>query len=192
MTATLGSMADAMTEDEFLERENAADRKHEFINGQMVAMSGASFRHVAIVTNLVAAMHSRLRGGPCRALSTDLRVNVPATGLYTYPDVLVICGPIDRHPKDSKTARNPSVIVEVLSDSTEAYDRGAKFAHYRSIPSLRSYLLVDQHEPHVERFDRLDDGDWRMHEAVGLEGTIEIPTLQVTIPMRELYEDLPE
>jgi Uma2 family endonuclease len=131
----------------------------------------------------------RLRGGPCRSFATDLRVHVPATGLFTYPDVAVVCGVIERFEKDAATILNPSVIVEVLSESTEAYDRGAKFAHYRSIPSLRSYVLVDHAALRVERFDRLDDADWRLHEATE---DVELPSLSIAIPLAEIFESLPE
>src|SRR5947209_4150471 len=136
-----------MTEDEYLARERVASSKSELVNGQAVAMAGASPRHNAIVRNLLLALGSRLRGKPCQPYPSDLRVHVPATGLYAYPDVTIVCAPIEHHPKDEATVMNPRVIIEVLSAGTEAFDRGAKFAHYRSIASLRTYVLVGGEEP---------------------------------------------
>lgn len=183
-TARLG-FVDA---DAFLALERDAATRHELVNGRVVAMAGASPRHVAVVSNLVAALHVRLRGSPCRSFATDLRVHVPATGLFTYPDVAVVCGDIERFEKDTATILNPTVIVEVLSESTEAYDRGAKFAHYRSITSLRSYVLADPATLRVERFDRLDDADWRLHEAAV---TLDLPSLAIALPLAEIFENLP-
>lgn len=191
VTATLSEMEPRLSEDEFLKRERLADEKHELLNGKMIAMAGASPRHVKLSTNLLIALGSRLRGCACAAYGSDLRVHIPATGLYTYPDLTVICGPITRHEKDAATVLNPTVIVEVLSESTEAYDRGAKFGHYRSIGVLRSYVLVDQREPHIERYDRMDDGDWRLHDVDGLGLELALPCIGVTVPLAEVYENLP-
>lgn len=122
-----------VTADEYLARERTATEKSELVNGVMVAMAGASKRHNAIVANLLIALGNRLRGTPCRPYPSDMRVHVPATGLFTYPDVTIFCGSPESLNKDSETFLNPRVIIEVLSDKTEAFDRGAKFAHYRSI-----------------------------------------------------------
>src|SRR5262249_34702941 len=103
-----------------------------------------------------------------------------------------VCGAIERAPRDAETILNPRILIEVLSPSTEAYDRGAKFAHYRSIPTLRSYVLVDHGDLRVERFDRLDDADWRLHEAVGIDATIELPALSISVPLAEIFENLPD
>ncbi len=179
-----------VTEDEYLARERSAETKHELINGQMVAMAGARPRHNAIVANLVVALGARLRGSGCRPLGSDQRIYVPATGLYTYPDVSIVCGEPALHPKDDLTITNPRVLFEVLSEGTEAYDRGAKFGHYRSIASLETYVMVTQGEARAERYDRLQEG-WHLVEAVGGDAVLELRTVQISIPLSELYVDLP-
>jgi Uma2 family endonuclease len=179
-----------VSEDEYLARERVAETKHELIHGQMVAMAGGSIRHNAMVANLVAALHARLRGKGCLTLPSDQRTHVPATGLYTYPDVTIICGDPQRHRKDSETILNPRVLVEVLSKSTEGYDRGAKFAHYRSIESLQTYLMINLDEPRVERYER-GEGVWTLHDVVGEEAILELPALGISVSLGELYGDLP-
>lgn len=179
-----------VSEDEYLARERAAETKHELIHGQIVAMAGASIRHNAMVANVVTALHARLRGKGCYTLPSDQRTHVPATGLYTYPDVSVICGDPERHRKDSETVLNPRVLVEVLSKSTEGYDRGAKFAHYRSIESLQTYVMINLEEPRVERYER-GEGVWTLHDTFGDDATLELPALGISVPLRELYVDLP-
>ena len=141
-----------VSEDEYLALERKSETKHELINGVIVAMAGASYEHNTTAANLLVALGMRLRGRPCRPLGSDQRIHIPATGLYTYPDVSVVCGKPEFHSKDRDTLLNPRVIIEVLSDSTEAYDRGAKFAHYRGIPSLAEYALAAQDEPMIEFF----------------------------------------
>jgi Uma2 family endonuclease len=180
-----------MTGEEYLDRERAAVSKSELVNGQMIAMAGVSPRHNGIVRNLLIALGTRLRGKSCQPYPSDLRVHVPATGLYTYPDVTVACGPLEHHPKDTATILNPRVLIEVLSDRTEAFDRGAKFAHYRSIASLSTYVLVSSDEARVEWYVRGDDGVFGLHEAVGSSATMALDALAVTIPIAELYADLP-
>ncbi|MCA9558070.1 MAG: Uma2 family endonuclease, partial [Myxococcales bacterium] len=143
-----------LSEAEYLARERLADTKHEYVNGVAVAMAGGSPRHNVIATNIAGELRARLRGQPCRPTNSDQRVHVAHTGLYTYPDVTVICGQPETHPEDRNTLCNPRVIFEVLSTSTEAYDRGAKFRHYRRSESLAEYVLVSQHERLVEHFRR--------------------------------------
>jgi Uma2 family endonuclease len=121
-----------------------------------------------------------------------MRVHVPATGLFTYPDVTIFCGSPESLKKDGETFVNPRVIVEVLSDKTEAYDRGAKFAHYRSIASLQTYVLVSQHEPRVEWYEREADGGFKLHEAVGDDALVQLTQIPVSFPLSEIYADLPE
>jgi Uma2 family endonuclease len=181
-----------VSDDEYLALERAASDKHELVNGRVMAMSGATPRHNAIVLNVASGLLGLLRGKGCRPLASDQRVHVPATGLYTYPDVIVVCGSLELHPRDSMTVVNPRVIVEVLSATTEAYDRGAKFAHYRSIVSLQTYVMLSPDEPRVERYERGDAGLWVLHEAVGLEASLELPALAVTLALRDLYADLPD
>lgn len=139
--------------------------KHEFLDGYVWAMAGGTLEHAQLAANLIGELRARLQGGPCKMFTADARVRVVATGLATYPDITVICGPIERDPEDANTATNPTVIVEVLSDSSEAYDRGDKFAHYRRIPSLRAYILVSQREPRVEVYRRNADETWTLEDA---------------------------
>jgi Uma2 family endonuclease len=179
-----------VTADEYLARERVSDTKHELVNGVVVAMAGASPRHVAIAGNVTGALRDLLRAGPCLVLPVDLRVAVEATGLYTYPDVTVVCDRPRFDPKDENTLTNPLVIVEVLSDSTEAYDRGAKFAHYQSVPSLAEYLLVAQAERRVEHFRRLESGQWLLTVYQGDDATVTLPALSAELPLREIYMKL--
>jgi Uma2 family endonuclease len=180
-----------VTEDEYLARERLATEKSELVNGQIIAMSGASKRHNAIVANLLVALGTRLRGKTCRPYPSDMRVHVPATGLFTYPDVTIFCGSPESLKKDGETFVSPRAIVEVLSDKTEAYDRGAKFAHYRSIASLQTYVLVSQHEARVEWYEREPDG-FKLHEAVGDDAVVDLTQIPISFPLSEVYADLPE
>jgi Uma2 family endonuclease len=150
---------------EYLAMEAASDTKHEYVNGEIFAMAGGTIEHGRLAARVSALLDTLLAGRPCAPLNSDVRVRVLATGLATYPDVSVVCGSIERDPEDEHSVTNPVVIVEVLSDSTEAYDRGEKFAHYRRIPSLRDYLLVSQHKPRIEHYRRNDDGTWTFREV---------------------------
>ena len=181
-----------ITDEEYLERERAAETKSELVHGQMIARAGVSPRHNALVRNVLVALATRLRGKPCQPYPSDLRIHVPATGLYTYPDVTVVCAPIEHHPQDAATILNPRVLVEVLSERTEAFDRGAKFAHYRSIASLHTYVLVSSDEPRVEWYVRGDDGVFSLHEAVGASATMHLAAIEVAVPLTEIFADLPE
>jgi Uma2 family endonuclease len=180
--------AQRLTEDEYLERERRGDAKHELVHGVVVAMAGASPRHNAIAGNLIGALKLRLRGRGCLVLPSDQRVHVEATGLFTYPDVTVVCERPRFHPKDADTLINPKVLVEILSASTEAYDRGAKFAHYQSIGSLEEYVLVTQVGERVEHFRRLESGQWLLTVAEGDAAVLRLPGLGIEIPLAELYE----
>lgn len=176
-----------LTEGEYLEIERAADFKSEFFEGEMFAMSGGTLQHSLIATNLAGEFRNRLRGGHCIPFNSDLRVKVAATGLLTYPDLSVICGPPEFIPGTDDTVLNPTVLVEVLSDSTEAYDRGKKFEHYRQLKTLREYLLVSQKEPRIEQFIRQADSRWLLNEAAGLDAMLELPSLRVTVSLAEVF-----
>ena len=179
-----------LTEGEFLALERAAPFKSEFFGGEMFAMAGATPMHSLIGTNVGTEFSLRLKGRPCVAFNADLRVKVEETGLLTYPDLSVICGAMQFAEDTDDTVTNPSVLVEVLSDSTQSYDRGTKFDHYKKIPSLREYLLVRQHEPSVELFIRQQNGDWLLRQATGLEATLTIPSLEITISLAEIYANV--
>ncbi|MBE0544443.1 MAG: Uma2 family endonuclease [Verrucomicrobia bacterium] len=176
-----------LTEAEYLAIERAAEFKSEFFDGEMFAMAGGSPMHSLIATNLAREVGNRLKGRPCVPFNSDLRLKIMATGLHTYPDLSVVCGPLEFADQEEDTIINPTLLAEVLSDSTEGYDRGKKFEHYRQIPTLREYLLVSQKEPRIEQFVRGDDGEWRLREAAGMEAEIQLPSLQITLPLAEVF-----
>jgi Uma2 family endonuclease len=177
----------ALTEAEYLQIERAAEFKSEFFAGEMFAMAGGTARHSLIAANLIRELGNRLGSGRCAAYNADLRLKVEATGLLTYPDLSVICDPLRFAAGTDDTVVNPTVLVEVLSDSTEAYDRGKKFEHYRQIPTLREYLLVSQREPRIEQFIRQPDGLWRLQEASGLDASLKLPSLKITISLAQVF-----
>lgn len=164
------------------------DLRHEYLNGQITAMGGASREHNLIVGNVFASLHTQLRGRGYEVYSNDMRIHIPATGLYTYPDIAALCGEPMFEGDQFDTLLNPSVIIEVLSASTEAYDRGAKFAHYRSVESLQAYVLIAQDRPHIELFERGTDGRWVLSEAKGLTGRLELESLGCVLDLSEVYE----
>jgi Uma2 family endonuclease len=174
-----------VTEDEYLERERQAETKSELISGEIVAMAGGSPKHNAIATNVARVLGNRLEGRRCIVFNSDQRVHIPATGLYTYPDVSVACDGPKFHPKDRNTLVNPKVIVEVLSDATEAYDRSAKFSHYRSLPSFEEYVLVWQAEERVEHYRKIEPRQWLMTEHLGQDASVRV--LDFDVPLREIY-----
>jgi Uma2 family endonuclease len=179
-----------VTEDEYLEHELRSEAKHELLHGVIVAMAGASREHNAIAGNIVAALGALLKGRRCLVFPSDQRVHVEATGLFTYPDVTVACDELRFHPKNRDTLLNPRVIASVLSDSTEAYDRGAKFAHYRSIPSLLEYVLVSQDEHRIEHYRRLESGQWVLTVYEGDAAAAELPALGCTLSLAAVYDKL--
>jgi Uma2 family endonuclease len=175
------------TPEEYLALERQAEYKSEYLDGQIYAMTGASRQHNRIVLNAGAALHGRLRGGPCEAFVNDMRVKVSPTGLYTYPDIAVVCGEARFEDRELDTLLNPAVVFEVLSDSTEKYDRGEKFVHYRRQESLAEYVLVAQSRIRVEHFQR--EGDrWMLSEVNGPDSTLRLNTVGCEISLRDLYE----
>jgi Uma2 family endonuclease len=178
------------TIEEYLARERVASHKSEYYRGQIFAMSGGTPRHNTISVNMLASLRGRLRGTPCRPYNSDQRIRIPANGLSTYPDVSVVCGELQLDSQDRDAIVNPRVIFEVLSQSTESYDRGKKFDLYRQLEPLREYILVAQDEPHVERFVRQEDGAWLLSVFKGLEAVLELSTLACVLPLSEIYEDV--
>ena len=154
-----------LTYEEYLTLERASEQRHEFCDGEIFAMAGGSPEHSALAARVIVQLGTQLRGQPCQVYTSDLRVRVQATGLTTYPDVTVVCGPLERDEEDPHAIVNPVVLVEVSSLGTEAYDRNEKFAHYRRIPSLRAYVLVSQREPRIEVYRRNGDGSWALDDA---------------------------
>ncbi len=183
----LPDQAHRMTESEYLAVERQAEFKSEFFDGEIFAMAGGTPMHSLIATNLAREFGNRLKGTPCVAFNSDLRLKVEATGLCTYPDLSVVCGPLRFADEQKDTLTNPTVIVEVLSESTEGYDRGNKFYHYRQIPTLREYLLVGQSSPRIEQFIRTKSGQWLMAEATGLEAALSLPSLKITLALGEIF-----
>lgn len=152
------------TPEEYLAWEREQPTRHELHDGEVFAMAGASFEHNQIVINVGAELRAALRDRPCRVCASDLRVKVPATGLYTYPDASVVCGRAELEDKHLDTLLNPVVLIEVLSESTADYDRGTKFTHYRTIPSFRDYVLVSSDRILIEHHARNPDGSWTLRE----------------------------
>lgn len=178
-----------MTPEAYLAFERAQlDAKHEFLNGDVIAMAGASRQHNRIVTNLVVSLGSQLRGRPCDVYSSDMRVKIPTTGLYTYPDVIAMCHDPQFEDEALDTLLNPSVIIEVLSPSTEAYDRGIKFAHYRSIDAMQIYILIAQDKPQVEIFRRQGKRDWLLSVVEGLDARVSLESIGCELALAEVYE----
>jgi Uma2 family endonuclease len=179
--------ASFITPERYLELERAAEIKSEYYRGEVFAMAGASLTHTIIVTNLIAEFRDQLRKQDCTAHASDARLAVETDGLYTYPDVMVICGKpafIDAH---LDTVINPIVIVEVLSKSTSSYDRGQKFESYRAIPSLLEYLTVAQDRPRVEHYARQSDNSWVLRE-IDAGGSIPLQCIAVELSLDDIYE----
>ena len=177
-----------ITAADYLALERQADAKSEYLNGSIYAMSGASRSHNRITFNLARRIGNQLGGRRCEGYVNDLRVKVSPTGLYTYPDVVVVCGEPRFEDQHVDTLLNPTVIIEVLSDSTEAYDRGEKFAHYRALDSLTDYLLVAQDQPRIEHFRRQPDGQWLYSAADGLDSQVAIANIGCVLQLAEVYE----
>lgn len=173
---------------DYLAAEQASDLRHEYLRGAIIAMAGGTPEHAALALAVGAELRALLRGKPCRVYGPDLRVRIDATDLSTYPDATVVCGTPRFSVMDPHAIVNPALIVEVLSDSTEAYDRGQKFAHYRRLDSLREFLLVSQRETRLELFRRADDGSWRLVEAEKGE-SLSIDSLNVTLRTDDVYSD---
>ena len=174
---------------EYLEQERTSDVKHELVNGEIFAMAGGTPEHGQLALSIAIALGPQLRDRPCAQYSSDVRVRVLATDLATYPDLSVVRGGLQRDPADSNSIINPIVLIEVLSDSTERYDRGEKFAHYRRIPSLREYVLVSQHEPRIEVFRRNEDGKtWMLHIAEASESAT-LTSIGCVLNVDDIYAD---
>lgn len=175
------------TPEHYLALERRAKHRSEYINGSILAMAGASRQHNLIAGNVFGELRAQLRGRPCEAYINDMRVKISATGLYTYPDVAALCGEPDFEDVHVDTLLNPSVIVEVLSESPEAYDRGEKFAHYRRLESLREYILIAQDKVRVEHYVRQGD-QWVLSEANALTSTIHLSSIDCELALRDIYE----
>jgi Uma2 family endonuclease len=175
---------------EYLALEEKAEQKHEYHAGEILAMSGGTFEHSLVSANVIREMGNRLKGKPCRALESNMRVRVELADRYFYPDIAVVCGGPEFDPEDRNhtTIINPRVLVEVLSDSTEGYDRGEKFQMYRMLESLQEYIVIAQRQPHAEAYLRQGDGTWSLAPCDGIESTLRLRSLRIEIPMSEIYD----
>jgi Uma2 family endonuclease len=175
------------TAEEYLTLERSASCKSEFHDGQIFAMTGASRKHNLVSGNIYRELSLQLKSRPCEAYINDMRVKATETRSYHYPDIVVVCGTPAFEDAQVDTLLNPTLLIEVLSPSTEAYDRGGKFAHYRKIPTLCEYLLVTQDQPSIERYVR--EGDvWILTEAVGFETSIPLESIECVLSLREVYD----
>ena len=183
LTTTRSSIAD------YLRLEATATQRHEYRDGQVIAMAGGSPTHSLIIANVIRELGNKLEGKPCRVYDSNLRVRIPRTPLYTYPDASVICGQaiFDADDTSQTTATNPRLIVEVLSSSTAADDRGDKFQRYLSLESLQEYVLVSQDRARVETFTRLDDGTWRFAYMTDLAKQVKLSSVDVEASMSKIY-----
>lgn len=181
----------AYTLEEYFELELAAEEKYEFWNGEVFCMSGASLAHNQIAINIGGEARAQLRERGCRVFPSDLRVKVPAYPPYRYPDLTALCGqPEIERVGGLDVLTNPALIVEVLSSSTEAFDRGDKFTYYKSIASFSEYLLVAQHRPHVSQFVRQENGVWSFMEFNDLAESVRCASVPCVLALNEIYRDV--
>jgi Uma2 family endonuclease len=182
-----------MTYAEYDAFEAGSDRKHEYIRGEVfevLDMAGATPRHGALISSTITELRVRLRGRPCQVFDSSARVRIDATDTDTYPDITVVCGRRQHPVGQPNTTLNPSLLVEVLSPSIEAWDRGGKFAHYRQLPSLQHYVMVSQEEQRVEVYTRQPDGAWMLQEASA--GHVQLERLGIELSVDEIYAVAPD
>lgn len=177
-----------LTEDEYLVFERASQTKHEYYDGVIYAMTGGKEPHNLIAGNAHASLHAQLRRKPCRVYQSDMRVKIVQTGLNTYPDVLVICGQPQFTDAVHDAVINPIVIIEVLSASTERYDRGMKFQNYQTIATLQDYILISQDQHRVEHFSRQENNRWLLQLALGIDAQINIQSIDCILTLADVYE----
>jgi Uma2 family endonuclease len=179
-----------MTEAEYLAFDRESETKHEFIDGQVYAMSGASPNHNWIAGSTYASLYSQMRGRPCKVGPSDLKIHMPATGSFVYPDISIVCDEPEYGGEQSDMLLNPVVVIEVLSPSTEHHDRNVKFHHYWTIPTLKAVVFIAQDEARVERYNREGSNAWQMTIARGLDASMELPSIGCTLPLAEVYEEV--
>lgn len=173
---------------DYLAFERGSEFRHEFYRGEVFQISGASREHNIIVFNLANQIGSQLRGKDCEGYANDMRVHTPVTGIYTYPDLVIVCGEPKFLDSEFDTLLNPVVLIEVLSPTTADYDRGKKFWHYQSIESLREYLLIAQDEVKIEHLIKQSDGRWAVSEYASIDAKIELPSIEIALETSEIYE----
>lgn len=183
----LAQPKDTFSPDDYLAWEQTQDGRNEYIDGEVFAMSGASDAHGTTAGNLFAALHAHTRGTPCRPFIADMKVRIDSANSFFYPDILVTCDPRDRGPEASHVKQHPTLVVEVLSPSTEAYDRGNKFAAYRQLASLQEYVLIGPEERRIEVFRRDSSGHWVLYPFDASE-TLELTSVDFRCPVAEVFE----
>ena len=176
-----------LSAEEYLEAERKATEKHELMNGKIITMQGASLRHNRITGNLIAEIGSFLKNKTCEVFPSDLRVNIPSTNSFCYPDLTIVCGKPELLDEHFDNLLNPSVIIEVLSPSTESYDRGNKFFTYQQIPALKEYILVDSSAISIQTIVKKDDGLWKFESVSGLSAVLHISTIDQQILLSDIY-----
>lgn len=176
--------------EDYLVMERASQEKHEYFKGDIFAMSGASWEHNVIAKNISTIILPFLKGSPCDMFGSDLRIHIPENTLYTYPDFSIICGKPEVTDKEKDTAVKPSVIIEILSKSTKDYDRGSKFMLYRSIKTLKEYITIDSLSFSVEIFTRQENNTWLLSEFKQLSDSFVISTINLTLQLKDVYEDV--
>ena len=177
-----------LTVDDYLARERSSDTKHEYYAGEIYALAGGSEPHNLIAGNVLASLHAQVRRSPCMVYPSDMRIKIPRTTLYTYADVTIVCGQPQFEDDQRDILLNPTVVVEVLSPSTENYDRGKKFQNYRTLPSVHEYLLIAQDSYHIEHYVRQPDNQWLMSEFDALEATLTLPSIECALALADIYE----
>ncbi|MFO1352206.1 MAG: Uma2 family endonuclease [Gammaproteobacteria bacterium] len=177
-----------LSPEDYLALERSSEQRHSYFRGEMFAIGGASPRHNRIVMNTSALLWQQFRKRPCQVYTSDMRVKVNASGLYTYPDIVAICGEERYDDQRQDTLINPLLIIEVLSESTEAYDRGDKFGHYQKLESLQEYILVSQSNPKIECFTRQTDNTWLYVSIMGLDAILRLATIECELRLTEVYE----
>jgi Uma2 family endonuclease len=179
-----------MTVEEYFQLEEASPEKHEYVQGGVYAMSGASFVHNQIVSNTIVEIGNYLKDKNCRVYGSDLKIHVKTESAFVYPDLSIICDGAQFLEGRNDIVTNPSVIIEVLSESTEAYDRGKKFMLYRQIPSLKEYIIIASAWLSVERFSKNEHGVWELNEYNDLENAVLMQTIHFTLPLKNIYRDV--
>jgi Uma2 family endonuclease len=177
-----------LTPEQYLDIERKADYKSEYYEGGMFAMSGAKEAHNLVAVHLLRQLDTKFMGRPCRVYGSDMRVRIKTAGLYTYPDAVAVCGEPVFLDDQRDTLLNPSLLVEILSPSTEAYDRGRKFEHYKTLESLREYLLIAQDRIHADLYTRQADGRWLLTSADRLEDRLTLESVGAEVSLADLYE----
>jgi Uma2 family endonuclease len=179
-----------LTEAEYLAQDRANPFRSEYIDGEMLAMAGGTLRHAALAARCIVELNSRLAGRGCTVFSSDARVRTPRSASYVYPDVSVVCGEVRTQQNALDVLINPAIVVEVLSPTTSDYDKGAKFDLYREVSSLMEYLLVHSDSPKVALYSRQSDNSWIFREVSGLQASLAVPSLSITLDLSQIYGNL--